>query len=141
MRFKEILFGVFFLVPILLTNCNSEYSYDFSIQNDTEFQIDSFIFDCSFERKSIAIKPHERVDVKLTYEENITKFIITHIFTDAVLCYSVQNFSDSTNNYKNHYGRVLAKYSINLNGKNILKITPNQNPRDSTDVFQIKFIE
>lgn len=133
MKSKKGFIYIFFI--FLFSSCSSEHTYEMEIKNNTQFHIDSLTFGCAFERKSISIEPYGKANIELVYKDNMQKYIITHLFTEALLCYSISDYSDTLNNYQNKHGYTMGKSFLKDNEKNVMNITIDTSQGAKSDIF------
>lgn len=128
---------LFMLLFTGLCSCHGEYAYDVEIKNQTGYSIDSPVFDCSFEKRTVQLEPYGSSVITLVYKEDLKRFLVSRFYTEAVLRYTVYSFSDSTGTYTGNEGRggIIAKRGLNRTGKNTLLISKDMSPAEPDGLF------
>jgi hypothetical protein len=120
-----------YIILIILTflSCSGEKTFDFEIENKTEFDIDILEFGCGFEKKAIKIQSFEKKSTELVYKQTNAKYIVSKTFKEPELCITILKYSDSTNSYTNSIGNVIGINRFSDKNLNQIEITKRKDEK------------
>ena len=111
------------ILTLTFLSCSREKTFDFEIENKTEFDIDILKFGCGFEEKSIKIQSFEKTSTELVYKQTNAKYIVSKTFKEPELCITIIKYSDSSNNYTNSIGNAIGINQFSEKKLNRIEIT------------------
>ncbi|MEL4309140.1 hypothetical protein [Joostella sp. CR20] len=130
-------FTYFSIIIFTFLSCSGEKTFDFEIENKTEYDIDILEFGCGFEKKSIKIHSFEKTTTELIYKQTSTKYFASKTFKEPEICITILKYSDSANNYTNSIGNAIGINQFYEKNLNRIEITSRNDERHR---FKIKII-
>jgi hypothetical protein len=132
MNNKLLIVAIITYFMILVCSCRKETTYNLTLINETNYQIDKIEFSCAVDDKSVSVPSFgSSKKFELRYE----KEVCGNCFSEPLLCISVTAYSDSTQIYQNEIGSTMSMSDLKKNNEFIIRHEPNSlNP---TDIFTV----
>ena len=123
-----------YILSFVFFSCSSEKSFNFEIENRTEFKIDVLEFSCGFEKKTIKIEPNSTTSTELVYWHSASKYLISKAFKEPELCITVVEFSDSKHRYLNSIGNAIRVSNFDVDKLNRMEIRYRNDRRNRFEI-------
>jgi hypothetical protein len=127
----RIVFRSLLILSILLTSCKKEKEYEFKIINNTGYRIDKIEFSCSIDHLESVVPHGTSPTFILKYKKKAAA-----LFSEPLICFTILNYSDSTNVFENTLGKTASIDNLNKKGLNSVEINLSAKP-DSINIFDI----